>query len=162
MPAGPRALLALVDGEVYGAGSGVRRTAAVLAATGSTGVGYGNRCGGGGSRRGGNLGSKLVRAYVGLAVKIDEAFAGEPFGRRWPAEHPNNVKRFRLYVALHLEAHNLELRACRLWLWAHDIRPDDISHLVTDHTAEQANAAEAPPGYRIVGYAPGQTLLQRE
>jgi hypothetical protein len=108
------------------------------------------------------LAARLMQRAQRLAVKIDEAFAGEPFSRKWPAEHPNNVKRFQLYVALHLEAHNLELRACRLWLWAHDIRPEALSQLVATPTAGKAREAEAPPGYRVAAYAPGQILLQRE
>ena len=72
------------------------------------------------------------------------------------------MKRFRLYLALHLEAHNLELRACRLWLCAHDIRPEDLFQLIATRTAGEAREAEAPPGYRVAAYAPGQILLQRE
>ena len=88
-----------------------------------------------------------------LAGKIDEAFAGEPFSREWPAHHPKNVKRFNLYVKLLMKALNLEVMASDFWVQLHDTDP--VKPI-------QGHASGVPPGYRVVGYAPGQIMLQRE
>jgi hypothetical protein len=100
-----------------------------------------------------DLAFRWIQRAVRLAGKIDEAFAGEPFSREWPAHHPKNVKRFNLYVKLLMKAFDLEVMASNFWVQLHDA---DTQKPV------RGDASEVPPGYRVVAYAPGQTLWQRE
>ena len=104
---------------------------------------------------------RLLNSAERLAGKVDEAFAGEPFSRQWPAEHPKNIRRFRAYVNCLTEAFDLHAKACNAWAQAHGIAPEDAALWVMRASrTEQAGAAAAPPGYEVAGFTPTQTLLR--
>jgi len=97
-----------------------------------------------------------------LAQKTEEAFAGEPFSRTWPAEHPRNVRRFNTYLAQMREAFDLYVQACNVWAQAHGIAPEDASQWVTRASRAEQVGAVAPPGYKVGGHTPTQILLVPE
>jgi hypothetical protein len=104
---------------------------------------------------------KWIQRAERLAEKVEEAFAGEPFSRKWRAEDPRNVKRFNLYIKLLMKAFDLEVKAIRFWMQTQRIDPCNPSQWGSQ-TDEQAGATPVPAGYKVVGFTPTQTLLQRE
>ena len=97
-----------------------------------------------------------------LAQKTEAAFAGEPFSRKWPAEHPRNVRRFHSYLTQMTEAFNLYVKACNAWAQAHGIAPEDASQWVERASRVEQAGAAAPPGYKVAGRTPTQILLLPE
>ena len=61
---------------------------------------------------------KCMRRAVGLIDKIDEAFEGNPFDRNHPPDHRKNIRRFPIYMALHLEVFRLCDEARKRYLQA--------------------------------------------
>jgi len=105
---------------------------------------------------------RLLNSAERLAGKVDEAFAGEPFSRQWPAEHPKNIRRFRAYVNCLTEAFDLHAKACNAWAQAHGIAPEDACQWVERASRVEQAGAAAPPGYTVAGRTPTQILLLPE
>jgi hypothetical protein len=105
---------------------------------------------------------KLLNRAERVAEKVDEGFAGEPFSRLLPAEHPKNIRRFRAYVNCLTEAFDLHSRACNAWTQAHGIAPEDACQWVERASRVEQAGAAAPPGYTVAGRTPTQILLLPE
>lgn len=66
-----------------------------------------------------------------LALKIDEAFAGEPFLPNLAPTAPANKRRFRAFCAMHREGSRCFERAVYTWLAIHGMLPSQIKATLT-------------------------------
>jgi len=115
---------------------------------------------------------KCMQRAVRLLDKIDEAFGGEPFDRRWPPDHRKNIMRFRLYIAMQMEAFLLCDHARKVYLRASGVGPEEWLELGIglpqsaaqgSESSAQGSGGDIKPGWHAVAYTPsGQVLLQRD
>jgi len=107
---------------------------------------------------------KCMQRAVRLLDKIDEAFGGEPFDRRWPPDHRKNIRRFRLYIAMQMELFTLCDHARKVYLRASGVGPEEWLELGigVPQSAAQGSGGDIPSGWHAVAYTPSQVLLQRD
>jgi len=104
-----------------------------------------------------------MQSAVRLSEKIDEAFGGEPFDRRWPPDHRKNIKRFRMFMSIQMETFDLYDRAHKAYLWASRVAPGEWRECIgMQKSTAQEGGENIPPGYHVAMRTPHQVFLQRD